>query len=66
MRRNAVSVFMRRSACVRVIQPRSVATTIAITPKPDPPVVTTSYPYSGERLLRSLAMPLTGWPNSQK
>src|SRR6185312_1109389 len=60
--RKSVMVCNRVTASLRVIKPRLTAATIAMMPKPLPPVVTVSL----SPLLRSLARPLIGWPKSQK
>ncbi len=64
--RKSVTASSRSSAADRVIQPRSTATTIAITPKPVPPIAATSSPGSASSRARSLASPLTGCAKSQK
>ena len=46
---------MRVRACSRAMKPRLAAASMALTPKPVPPVVTTS-----PEVLRSRAKPLTG------
>ena len=53
------------AACARVIQPRSTATMIAMTPKPEPPMPTRSSSGEGScSVMRSRARPLTGWAAS--
>src|ERR1700732_3236475 len=56
----------RFAASSRVIQPRSAATTLAMTAKPDPPVQTRSSLGSMASPVRSRARPQTGCAPSQK
>ncbi len=59
--RNPTTRFHRSIASARVIKPRSTPTTMAISPKPLPPLVT-----NRPLVLRSRAMPLLGSAKSQK
>jgi hypothetical protein len=59
-------VSRRSTAAARPIQPRAAPVMMTVTPRPEPPVVTTSSPYSGRTLLRSRASPHGGWAKSQK
>jgi len=59
--RNPTIVCSLINPCCLVIKPRLIAAIIAITPNPEPPIVTVS-----PDVFLSLANPLTGCPKSQK